>query len=120
MKDWTYGYEDLIAWQKAISLTESVYLFTKGYPKDELYGLVSQTRRAAVSLPLNIAEGQARGSKKEFRQFLLIARGSAYELLTSLLIASKLGYLTQEQYSSLEEKTSEVTKLISGLINSLK
>jgi four helix bundle protein len=88
-------YKDLIVWQKAMDLTEMVYQATKAFPREELYGLTNQVRRAAVSIPSNIAEGQARQSTAEFRNFLSLARGSLAEVETQLMIAQRLGYLTQ-------------------------
>lgn len=87
-------YQKLEAWQMAMALAEAVYKTTRTFPKEEVYGLTSQIRRAVVSIPSNIAEGAARASAKEFMQFLLIARGSAAELETQLLLAGKLGYLS--------------------------
>ena len=84
-----HSYEDLIAWQKAVDLVAEVYRATRSFPKDELYGLTAQLRRAAVSIPSNIAEGQGRLSTGEFKQFLGHARGSLYELNPPLRIAEK-------------------------------
>ncbi len=89
------SYKDLIAWTKAMELVTEIYRITQGVPKEEVYGLTSQIRRAAVSLPSNIAEGQGRLSKGEFQQFLGQARGSLMEVETQTLIAVNLGYLNQ-------------------------
>lgn len=111
-------YRDLIAWQKAMELVAHVYRITKDFPDDERFGLVSQMRRCAVSVPSNIAEGQARNTQGEFKQFLGIARGSVAELTTQILIAEKLGYLgTPDQTISQAE---EVGRILSGLIKSLR
>lgn len=102
----------------AMGLVEEVYKGTRSFPKEELFGLTSQIRRAAVSIPSNIAEGASRAGSKEFLQFLHIARGSASELETQLLLAEKLGYLSasEDQMASL----TSVKRLINGLIRSLK
>jgi four helix bundle protein len=114
-----YNYENLVVWQKSIDLAEKVYRFTGLFPREEIYGLTSQLRRAASSVPLNIAEGQARGGKKEFKHFLLIARGSIYELLTGLLLSKKLGYIVEQNYEELRNEIEIITKMLSGLLNSL-
>ncbi len=85
------SYKDLIAWQKAMDMVEGVYRVTAGYPRDERFGLISQTRRAAVSVPSNIAEGYGRQTRREYIQFVHIARGSANEVETQLLLACRLG-----------------------------
>src|SRR6476659_1156091 len=87
------SYQDLVAWQKAMDLVELVYGATRGFPREEVYGLTSQVRRAAVSVPSNIAEGQGRASTKEFLHHLSIARGSLFEVETQVLVAQRLGYL---------------------------
>lgn len=107
-------HKDLEVWKKSMELGKTVYSFTKSFPKDELYGMVSQMRRAAVSVPSNIAEGAARSTKKEFVQFLYIARGSLSELETQIIFANQLGYLeSTEEYLNL---IVEIRKLILGLI----
>ena len=112
------GHRELLAWQESMALAKLVYELTVAFPKDELYGLTSQMRRAAVSIPSNIAEGAARNGTREFRQFLAIARGSLAELETQMLLAEQLGYLTN---STLPTKhTERLFKLISGLMNSLQ
>ena len=113
------NYRDLIAWQKAMDLVEAVYRATKQFPKDELYGLTSQVRRAVVSIPSNIAEGQGRTSAKDFQNFLSIAHGSLREVETQLMIAQRLGYITAEQLQPLTELAAEIGRLTNGLINSL-
>ena len=115
-----YNYEDLVVWQKSMSLVRNIYQLTKSFPKEEVYGLTSQIRRAAFSILLNIAEGQGRKSKKEFTQFLMIARGSAYELNTALLLARDLSYLKENQYLWLRQQINEITKMMSGLLNYLR
>ena len=109
-------YEDLVAWQKAMQLAKMVYGIQKRLPKEEVYGLGDQIRRAAVSIPSNIAEGFGRDTEKEFRHFLSIARGSLFETKTQLQLAESLGYLTID--SELLALFSEVAKLINGLCRS--
>ncbi|HSA92118.1 MAG TPA: four helix bundle protein [Terriglobales bacterium] len=114
-----HSYEDLIAWQKGVDLVTEVYRATKGFPKDEVYGLTAQLRRAAVSIPSNIAEGQGRLSTGEFKQFLGHARGSLYELNTQLRIAEKLEYLSREEQDALSSRSAEVGRILNGLMSSL-
>lgn len=109
---------DLKLWQEAMRLAEDVYTLTNTFPKAETYGLISQTRRAGISVPSNIAEGAARGSKKEFIQFLMIARGSLSELDTQLELARRLGFVARE--SSVHKQIDDVFGLLNGLLNSLK
>ena len=113
------SYRDLIVWQKAMDLVEDVYKKTKGFPREELYGLTSQLRRAVVSVPSNIAEGQGRDSTKEFLHHLSIAYGSLCEVGTQILIANRLGYLEKRELERLDGLTSEVGRLINGLSNKL-
>lgn len=108
----------LEAWQEAMKLAEEIYRMTGGFPKEEVYGLISQMRRAAVSVPSNIAEGAARGGAKEFLHFLLISRGSLSELETQLMLATKLGYM--EKNNSIMEIVEKLFGLLGGLINSVK
>jgi four helix bundle protein len=114
------SYRDLIAWQKAIELVAEVYRTTQSFPKEETYGLVVQLRRAAVSIPSNIAEGQGRASTGEFRLFLGHAFGSLFEVETQVTIAQMLGYVSQEQATSVLARTTEVGKILNGLLASLK
>ncbi len=113
-------YSELIAWQKAMNLVEAVYRLSALFPREELYGLVSQIRRATVSVPSNIAEGQGRHTTRDFLNFLSIARGSLKEVETQVLIANRLGFVDDPRKSELLRQTTEVGRLISGLINSLK
>lgn len=113
-------YRDLIAWQKAMDLVEQVYQATRCFPKEETYGLCSQLRRACVSIPSNIAEGQGRNSVKEFLHHLSIAYGSLREAETQILIAGRLNYLEQRQVTALLELAAEVGRLINGLSKSLQ
>jgi four helix bundle protein len=109
-------HKDLIVWQKSIALACKVYAATRTLPREERFGLSSQLRRAAVSIPSNIAEGSARRSRAEFMQFLHIARGSLSEIETQALIAADQGFL---QSPSLLEDISEVGRLLNGLLRSL-
>jgi four helix bundle protein len=113
------SYRDLIAWQKSIDLVTIVYRCTQTFPKAETYGLVSQLRRAAVSVPSNIAEGHARLTTGEFRQFLGHALGSLTEIETQILIALKLGYTTSSEADALLQSTDEIGRVIRGLLQSI-
>jgi four helix bundle protein len=114
------SYRELIAWQKAMDYVVLVYQATARFPKEELYGLVSQLRRSAVSVPSNIAEGQGRQSTRDLLNFLAIAYGSLNESQTQVLIAERLQYLDGEQAARLMEASHEVARLINGLCNSLR
>jgi len=114
------SYRELIAWQKAMDLAVQVYELTKTFPREEIYGLTSQLRRAAVSVPSNIAEGQGRRTTKEFQRFLGYAYGSLQEIETQIMLAARLGYVRDEQESQLLEQWAEVGKLINGLSNALR
>jgi four helix bundle protein len=113
-------YQELIVWQKAMDCVELVYRSSQGFPKEEMFGLTCQVRRAAVSVPSNIAEGQGRKTTREFLQFLSIARGSLQETETQTLIAERLGYISAEKRAEILNLSSEVGRLLSGLINSLE
>ncbi len=110
------NYRDLIAWQKAMDLVEMVYRLTKLFPKEELYGLTSQVRKAAVSIPSNIAEGQGRGSKNAFHYFLSIANGSLREVETQVIVAQRLEYVGQDQVQPVLAQTDEIARIIHGLM----
>jgi four helix bundle protein len=113
------SYRDLIVWKKSMSLMLDVYRSTNSFPKTETYGLVTQLRRAAVSIPSNIAEGQARLSTAEFKQPLGHARGSLMEVETYILLAQELGYLERDQSEGLLAGSAEVGRILNGLLNSL-
>lgn len=113
------SYQDLAVWKKAMQLVTQVYRLTRHFPREEMYGLTSQIRRAAVSIPTNIAEGWGRGSKKEYIQFLRIARGSLLELETLLTIARTLRYLSQEDMQT-TLALEEISRMLSGLIATLR
>ena len=114
------SYRDLQVWQKSMALVKQVYLESSAFPKDELFGLTSQIRRAAVSIPSNVAEGHARDSTKEFLHHLSISLGSLAELETQLILASDLQYLTDNGPLPLLQQTDEIGKMIRGLQISLK
>ena len=114
------SYRQLVVWQKAIELVLEVYRATQDFPKEEMYGLTSQLRRAAVSVPSNIAEGQGRFSTGEFKQFLGHAKGSLFELQTQVVIAQKLGFMKDKVASKLVALSDEVGRMLSGLLSSLR
>ena len=114
------SYRELIVWQKGMDLVEEVYRTTRTFPREEIYTLTSQMRRAAISIPCNIAEGQGRQTTKDFLHFLSIACGSSRKLETQCLIAQRLGYVTQEQIEEFLAHTEEVDRLNSGLCIALK
>lgn len=114
------SYRDLVAWQKAIDLVEAIYVATATFPREELYGLTSQLRRAAVSVPSNIAEGQSRHTTRDFLHFLSISKGSLSELETQITIAERLKYFSANDATNLIELSSEVGRLVSGLARSLR
>jgi four helix bundle protein len=111
---------DLIAWQKGIDLVESVYVATRTWPREELYGLTSQIRRAAVSVPSNIAEGQGRFGTNEFVHHLGIAHGSLMEVFTQVTIAERLAFMQKEQTTGLVNRIEEESRIINGLVGSLR
>ena len=113
------NYRNLIVWQKAMELVTRVYVMTEKYPKEELYGLVNQTRRSAVSIPSNIAEGSRRGSSKDFRKFVLIAYGSGAELETQVEIAKRLPFGQKLDFSDIEGLLESVMKMLNVLTRRL-
>ena len=113
-------YCDITAWRKARGLVKRIYGATKLFPKDEMYGLTQQIRRASVSVPSNIAEGYGRGSLGDYIRFLQVARGSLFELETQVVLASDLEYLTEKQADSLIEDIRKCTRILQGLITKLK
>ena len=116
MKD----FRDLKVWQKAHYLALEVYKATQSFPKDELFALTNQTRRASVSIPANISEGCGRGSDAEFARFLQIARGSASELEYFIVLATELNYLNATESELLDSEVTEVKRMLSSLIKKLK
>ena len=112
-------YRELIAWQRAMDLVEAVYRLSSVFPKEELYGLTNQIRRAAVSVPSNIAEGQGRGAGNEFAHHLRIANASRQEVETQLMLAERLGYLSSDMLAHALSISEEVGRLLSGLHRSV-
>jgi four helix bundle protein len=112
-------YRDLVAWQKGIDLCELVYRASAAFPSHEIYGLTSQIRRAAVSVPSNIAEGAGRITRGEYLQSVGYARGSLLEIETQLIVAQRLGYLDAKEIDQLMELTNEIGRVASGLIRAL-
>lgn len=114
------SYRDLEVWKRAIELVTEVYRITRAFPKDEMYGLTSQIRRAASSVPANIAEGWGRNMTGEYIQFLRIARGSLLELETHVTIAENLGYVSHEASGQMANRTEEIGKMMCALIASIQ
>ena len=113
------GYKDLLVWQKGIQLAKEVYRITQTFPNAEKFGLVSQMRRAAVSIPSNIAEGQARHTTKEFVQFVSHAEGSVAEMDTQLILALELGYCLEERGAGASGLLSDLRKMLNALRRTL-
>ncbi|MEK7212390.1 MAG: four helix bundle protein [Patescibacteria group bacterium] len=113
------NFKELTVWNKSIELVVLVYKLTSGFPKSEDFGLTSQMRRAAVSIPSNIAEGHMRTTTKDFKQFLAIARGSCAELETQGIIAHRLGYLSRTDFESLMSEIETVARMSSALYSKL-
>lgn len=113
-----HSYSDLLVWQKAIELVVETCKQTRSFPKEEIYGLTSQIRRSAVSIPCNIAEGQGRLTRGKFKQFLGHARGSVLELQTQITIAKKLAFLDEKGASGLINSSAEVHRMLNGLLQS--
>ncbi len=111
------SYKDLKVWQKSVDLVTEIYSITKAFPKEEMYGIVSQLRRAAASVPANISEGAVRNSEKEYVRFLYISQGSLAELDTFILISKNLGYVNEEKCDELINRMEEIKKMLYGLIN---
>ncbi len=114
------SYKDLIVWQRAMELVTAIYKLTENFPKSEIYGLTSQMRRAAVSIPSNIAEGKMRGTRKDYRHFLLNAYGSGADLETQIEIAKQLGFGRNVDFNESSELLEEVMKMLNALIKNLK
>ena len=115
-----YSYKDLIVWQRSIELVVAVYALTEQYPKSELYGLISQMRRAAVSISSNIAEGRKRGTRKDFRQFLVITYSSGAELETQIEITKRLSFGKNLNYTDVDRLLLEVMKMLNKMLSTLK
>jgi four helix bundle protein len=115
----TRNYRDLQVWQRAMDVARDVYAVTQKFPKSEVFGLTSQMRRSAVSVPSNIAEGHGRGSDKSFRIFLAQARGSIFELETQIQLASDFGYVQPPAAKELMEECGEISRMVNGLLSTL-
>lgn len=111
------NYQNMKVWQKSMELVCDIYKEVKLFPREELYGLSDQMRRAVVSIPSNIAEGSARNSDKDFRRFLLMAKGSAAELETQLLICQRLSYINQSESDVYLDKVDHIKRMLSLLVN---
>lgn len=109
-------YKKLIVWQKSVQFSISIYKITNNFPDQERFGLISQLRRASISIPSNIAEGSKRGTKKDFASFLRVAHGSGAEIETQILIAKELNYLQEKEYIFLVAELDEIMKMIGSLI----
>lgn len=114
------SYQDLVVWQLGMRLARETYLATKALPKEEMYGLASQMRRASVSVPANIAEGYGRGSRRDYISFLRISRGSLYELQTQVQLCEGLQVLSPNACASLLSLANECSRVLNGLITSLR
>jgi four helix bundle protein len=114
------NFKELLVWKKSIEFVTEIYEITAAFPPEEKFGLVSQIRRAAVSIPSNIAEGNARRSSADYIQFLKIARGSGAEVETQIVISKDLGFIEEAKCEDLISKITEIMKMINGLINYLK
>ena len=114
-----HSHKDLIVWQKGIDLSKKIYLLTEKFPREEIYGITSQMRRAAVSIPSNIAKGRSRGTRKDFVQFLRIAIGSASELETQIEIAKNLPQTKNLSYQEVDILLDEVSRMTMGMIKKL-
>jgi four helix bundle protein len=114
------SFRDLLVWQRSMELAVAVYTLTRGFPKEELHGMTSQMRRASISIASNIAEGKGRNSQGEFRQFLGVARGSAFELQTQLLLARRLEFCSESATKSCLSLAAEVERMIGPLIATLQ
>lgn len=113
-------YTNLLVWKESHKLVLKIYNITEKFPQNEMYGLVSQIRRAAVSIPSNIVEGKSRGSQKDLLRFLMISRGSLEEVKYQILLSKDLEYISENEYNEIKEITENVGKLLNGFINSIK
>jgi four helix bundle protein len=113
------SYQDLDVWKKSMILAKDIYQATTGFPREEKFGLVNQMRRAAVSIPSNLAEGHARAGKNEFRHFVSVAMGSTAELETQILLSAELGYLQESVKANLLVQLDTIGKMLRGLYKSL-
>lgn len=112
-------FKELKVWQKSVSFVTEIYKLTENFPKTEMFGLTSQLRRASVSIPSNIAEGNSRRSTADYSQFLKIARGSCAEIETQILIAKNLNFISEKTFENLTNQIIEISKLLNALMNAL-
>ena len=120
MADSVKSFHDLVAWQQAMELVTEIYKVSQKFPKEEIFGLTGQIRRAAISIPSNIAEGRGKSSTGEFQQFLYHARGSLAEVETQLIIAINLGYQQKSEVTHIMELIARIGKLLHGLLSAIK
>jgi len=113
------SYRELVVWQRAVELSVALYELTRSFPRDEIYGLTSQLRRAGVSVASNIAEGWGRGTRADYRNFLCVARGSALEVQTQLVIAGRLGYGQTRELTQTEGLAIEVGKMLWSMVEKM-
>ena len=116
--NYVYSFEKLIVWQKSIELAKQIYSITSNFPKEEIYGLTSQIRRAVVSISSNIAEGYVKSSSKEQIRFSEIAYGSLMEVLNQVIIAKEIGYISEANYLSIRQGIEEISRMLNALRNS--
>lgn len=114
------SYKDLVVWRRSVALVRAVYKVTMSFPREEMFGLTSQMRRSAVSIPSNIAEGQGRLTAGEFRQFLSQARGSLMELETQMMISASLDFMRAEEEEEMGGEIEQIAKMLNALITSIK
>lgn len=114
------SYKDLTVWKRSIGFVEKIYKITTCFPELEKFGLVSQMRRAAISIPSNIAEGALRSSKRDFSKFLGIAKGSLAELETQMIISQKLGFIKIDEFNALSHELEEISRMLTGLAKSIR
>ena len=115
-----FNFEELDVWNIALDFAEKIYALSKNFPKDEMYGITLQLRRASLSISLNIAEGKGRYSNKEFKQFLFVARGSLYETVTLMKMCLRLSYLSNKEYQDLIADCERMQSKIGGLLSYLR
>ena len=118
METYTYGFENLVVWQKAKELVKAIYQVTKKFPREEKFGMIDQLRRAAVSMTSNLAEGSARKSLKEQARFTEISYSSLMEVLSEIIISYELKYLPEKEYFSFRKQIQEISRMLNGLRNS--
>ena len=119
-ENWAKTFMDLLIWKKSMDFVTEIYKITADFPKSEMFGLTSQLRRAAISVPSNIAEGFGRKSKPDFARFCQIAIGSLFEQQTQLVVAHTIGYLTDSQYQNAFDKSREIERMLTSFIGSLR